>query len=82
VHEWCSEVEGKSKRPIELKELFWRQMTDIVGKNRLRKADQLITMNAAVVLQSLVDPDRDLAVEAVSTSVDRSADNAGKVGLQ
>jgi hypothetical protein len=82
VHERRSEVEGKRKRSIELKKLLRREVTDVVGENRLRKTDKLITVNAAVVLQSLIDTDRDLAVKAVSAGIDRSTDNAGEVGLQ
>lgn len=69
-------VEGECEGSVELKNLFCGEKPDIVGENGFRETDELVTMNAAVVLEPLLDTDRDLAAKAMSARVDGSADDA------
>lgn len=72
----CCQIEGKRESPVELAAFLRGEAADVVGENGLRKADEIITVNAAVVFEPLLDADRDLAVKAVTAGVDRSADHA------
>jgi hypothetical protein len=69
-------VERESEGSVKLVQLFRREMANIVGERGLWEADKVITMNAAVMLESLLDTDSNLAVKAISTCVDGSTDNA------
>ena len=76
------QIESERERPVELKPFLRREMANVVGEDGLRQADQLIAVNAAVVLESLLDADRNLAVKTVPAGVDRRADHAGKAGIE
>jgi ABC-type proline/glycine betaine transport system substrate-binding protein len=63
-------------------ELVWGEAADIVRESGFRKADQLVAMDTAVMLESLLDIHRNLAVEAIMPAIDRSANSARKAGVQ
>jgi len=45
---------------IEQVDLFRGETAHIIGQDRLGQADQLIAVNAALVLQAFLDADQDL----------------------
>jgi hypothetical protein len=82
IDEGCSEIEGKREGSIELEELLWRKAADIVGQNCLRKADKIVAMNTAVVLEPLLHTDKNLAVKAISPCVNGGTDYTREPGIE
>ena len=82
VDQRSRDVEGERKRSVELQQFLWREITYIVGENGFRETDELVTVNAAVVLETLLDAHRDLTVKTVSTCVDGSTDDAREAGIE
>lgn len=81
VNEKPLESKGERKGSIELKELCLRKAANIVSESRLWETDEVVTVNAAVVLETLLDSDRNLTVKTVSACIDGGTDNARKTGI-
>ena len=63
---------------VQACELRRRNGADVVRERCPEKAHELVAVNAALVLEAFFDADLDLAVKAVSTRVDRGADDRGE----
>jgi hypothetical protein len=68
------EVQGNRQCPVERGEYFAAQDTYEVGQRRLRRADQFVALYAALVLQTLLDPDRILRAQGVVQGIHGSTD--------
>lgn len=69
-------VESEREGSIELEEFFQGETAYVVGENGFGKTDELVAVNAAVVLEPLFDANRNLAVKAISARINGGADNA------
>ena len=68
-------IERNSQGFVESLHLFSRECADIVCQDWLLKADQFITVDAAVVFQTFFNSDRHLSRESVISSVNGGAHN-------
>src|SRR5260370_10252407 len=57
------------------------EAADIVGQERLRRTDERIAMDARVVLEAVFGTDVDLRCQAVTTGVDRRAEDRREHGI-
>jgi hypothetical protein len=60
-----SDVESNREGFVQLASLLGAEASDVVSQHRLRQTHKLIAVNAAVVLQTLVNPDSHLGTEPV-----------------
>jgi hypothetical protein len=75
------DVQGKGKGAIESLELGRGEPANEIGQDGLGQADELVAVDAAVVLETLFDPYRDLSGQTIMHRVDRSADDGGETGF-
>jgi hypothetical protein len=69
------ELKRRLESLIEQSNLFLGQFTDEVGQHGFGEAYKLITVNTAIMLQSLINPNRDLGGEVLAGSVYGRTDN-------
>ena len=69
------EVESDGQGLVEFKKLGELKRTYVVCELRLREAYKLVTVDAALMLQPLFDTKIDLCRQAVSSRINRRADN-------
>lgn len=74
-------TQGKCQSSVQHRLLCWRQITDEVCEGALRKTHELVAVNAALVLQALLDTYVNLSVQTVATGIHRSADQGGERGV-
>jgi len=70
------EFERDGQSSIQLSDHRRRQGADVVSEGCLGQAHEFVAVNAAFVLETLVDTDVDLSVKAITTRVDRGADDS------
>jgi hypothetical protein len=69
------EVQSDTQRLVQHHKLIRGWSADEVGQDRFWQADEFIAMNAAVVLQTLLNAGRDLGRQAVESRIDRRTSN-------
>ena len=83
VNEWAAwsgdritrsdKLECDRERSVQVPDLVACQAADVVGQDRFRQADQLIAVDCAFVLESLLGTDGNLCRETVARGVDGGA---------
>jgi hypothetical protein len=69
-----SEVESNGQRAVELKQFAQLKRTQVVREQRLRKAHKLVTVDAALMFQSLLDIEIGLCRQTIPPRVDGCTD--------
>lgn len=72
------QIEREGEGTIQFAEFLARQTANVVGEGRLGKADELVAMDRAVVLQAFINSYRDLGRQAVVNRVNGRASYGGK----
>lgn len=75
------EGERHAKRLIKRSQADGSEGADVVGQERLRQADERVAMDAGVMLESIFGTNVGLGGQAVTTGVDRRADDGGEQGI-
>ena len=70
-----------SKGPVEPFHFGICQMTNIIGKKDFWKADQIVTINSAIVFKPFFNTYINLGGNLIIFCVNRSADNCGEIGI-
>ena len=76
------DVERHAQRLFQFGELPCRQGSHEVRQGRLGQADELVAVDAALVLESLAGAHRDLGGQPLARRVDRGADHRRKPRLE
>ena len=76
------QLEGESQSSIELNELCGGKGSEVLGERCLRKAHQLIAVDATVVLEALVNTDVDLGMQTVAPGVYGRAHDSRESGIE
>jgi hypothetical protein len=66
-------LQSDLQRGVERLQLGVSQWANVIGKERLREAYELVAVNTAFVLEAFVDADGDLCGETIMNRLDRCA---------
>ncbi len=73
--------ESSNERFVEHLERFAIESANEMSQHRFRKADQLVTVNTALVFQSFFDANRYLRRKPVANRIDGSTNDGGEFGV-
>ena len=54
------QIQRDRECPVKFTDFLRRESSDVIGQGRLRNANELVTMDAAVVLETFVSTNSDL----------------------